>query len=189
MLLRGERQAGRGVSLLLNGDPQNPGRRAAVGLALSAETPGDLVVRGRPHDRPVALIAMTLTSAACGAPTTVVIGDDVVAVVGRIQARTDPRNRRHLCARRTGIHGSPAATAQRAVYGAVTPVIATGRITRILWISRALGRPLSICGARRSGGTFAVSTARNRQQRHRCRPDQQPAQHPEESSAGTAPCH
>src|SRR5271166_1725055 len=89
--------------LLIGGDAQDVGRRASIGLTLGTKTPRDLVVGLRPHDGALALVALTTTAAPQHAAATIVVRDDVVALVGGIQAGADPRDRGHLCARRAGI--------------------------------------------------------------------------------------
>src|SRR5208282_173586 len=89
--------------LLIGGDAQDVRRRASIGLTLGSETPRDLVVGLRPHDGALALVALTTTAPPLHASATIVIRDDVVALIGGIQASADPGDRRHLGTRRAVI--------------------------------------------------------------------------------------
>ena len=123
---------------LINRHAQDQGHRAGVGLALGAEAPGDLVVGLRPHHRPVALVVLAGASSPGHPAAAVVVRNDVVALIRRIAAGADPGDRRHLGAGRTGGDAAAVAGAQRAVDGAIAPIVALGPIAGILRIARAL---------------------------------------------------
>src|SRR5438034_1007986 len=107
---------------------------------------------------------MTPTVAATRSTAAIVIGNNIVTSVRRIETGADPCDRRHLRARRTGIYSSSATAAERAVNGAIAPVIALGGIARILRITGALRQTLA--GIRiQVSVPFAVGASRDRQQR------------------------
>src|SRR5208283_684402 len=88
--------------LLLNRHTQDQGDRTGVGLALGAETPRNLVIGLRAHQRPVALIVLAGTSPPGNPAATIVIRNDVIALIRRVAAGADPGNGRHLGSGRTG---------------------------------------------------------------------------------------
>src|SRR5207237_8857427 len=123
-----------GSLLLVRRHSHHDGRRAGVGLAGRTQAPDRVVVALGARQRPLTLHVVAEAPVAGRFPAAVVIGDDVVAVVGGVAAGADPGDRRHLGAGRTGVHGPPAAGAEKAVDRAVAPVIAGVWIARILRI-------------------------------------------------------
>src|SRR5882757_4007622 len=157
------------VLLLINRDTQDDGGGAGIGLALGPETPGDFVVVLRPHDRPISLIVLAGTPPPGHAAAAVIVRNDVVSLVRRIAAGADPRDRRHLRAGRTGIHAAAVTGTQRSVDGAVTPVVALGRIAGVLRVARALRSGLSRIRIRRRIAGLLLRASGHGQQGQRSR--------------------
>ena len=67
---------------------------------------------------------MAETALAGGFTTAVIVRDDIVFVVGRVEAGANPGDRRHLRAWRTGMRGTATATGYKAINGAIAPVVA-----------------------------------------------------------------
>jgi len=107
-------------------------------LALSTKTPHDLAVPRRANHATVPHVPLALTTAACDTPAAVVVRDDVVAFVGWIVAGTDPGNRRHFGAGRTGSRISSIAGAERAVHSTIAPIVASTGISGVLRVAGAL---------------------------------------------------
>src|SRR6185436_5880909 len=78
--------------------------------------------------RRIALVAIAQTTAAGALAAAVIVGDGVVLTVGRVVARADPGDQRHLRSRRAGALRAAAAIAEETVDRAVAPVIAAARI-------------------------------------------------------------
>src|SRR5258708_4978416 len=91
---------------LVNRHTPDEGGGAGIRRALGSETPGDFVVVLRPHDGPIALIVLAGTPPPGHAATAVIVRNNVVPLVRGIAAGADPGDRRHLRARRTGIHAA-----------------------------------------------------------------------------------
>src|SRR5262249_56788674 len=82
-------------------------------------------------DRLLAFGSGASTTKAEGLPAAVVVRDDVVLPVARMPAGPDPRDRRHLGARRARTLRAAAARAEEPIDGAVPPVVAALRIPRL----------------------------------------------------------
>jgi len=161
----GVSRRGSGLLLLINRHAQDQGDRAGVGLALGTKTPRDLVIGLRSNHGPVALIVLTGASTPGHSAAAVVVGNDVVALIGGIAAGTDPGDRRHFGAGRTGIDAAAVAGTQRPIDRAIAPIIALGSVSGILRVSRGLRRRLSGIWIRR--GRLGFRAARDRQQGQR----------------------
>src|SRR6516162_7122634 len=98
---------------------------------LAARTPV-VVVRFEGHvERLVALVAIAQTAAALTLAAAIIVGHDVVMPVGRVVTGSYPGDGRGLGARRAAVGRAPAAGAQEAVDGAVSPVLAGLRVAGI----------------------------------------------------------
>src|SRR5262245_34791567 len=64
--------------------------RAMVAHVLGAEAPDNVVVQLRPVDRRLALVGVAQALPAAAPAAAIVIRDDVVLVVGGVEARADP---------------------------------------------------------------------------------------------------
>ena len=101
----------------------------------------------------VAHVVVTQAAAATGLAAAVVVGNDVIQVVRRVPAGTDPGHGGHLRAGRAGVVGAAATTAEETIDGAVAPVIAGSRVARVCGRVAAGLRRYPVI-------TAAVSTAR-----------------------------
>ena len=111
---------------------QDNSRGAVInGAVLHAKAPVDVVVGKGAVGRRVVHVVIAEATAAGGLAAAVVVGNDVVQVVGRVPAGADPGHRVHAGARGAGIVGAAAATAEEAVDGAIAPVVAGCRIARV----------------------------------------------------------
>src|SRR5690242_2053230 len=123
------------------GDAQDHRHRAVVvGLGVG-HAPVDVVVTREPIHRLLVFITLAETITAAHLSAAVIVGNNVIASVGRIVAGANPGNGRGLCAGRTG-RGGPAATgAQKSINGTVLPILA------VLLIGARPGRFLRPCRA------------------------------------------
>src|SRR5262245_6965557 len=112
-------------------DTEDDGHRAVDRAALRAEAPEEVVVLHRHVQRPLRFRARAPAAHAERLAAAVVVGDDVVLPVARVAARPDPRDRRHLGARRTGVLRTAAARTEETVDGAVPPIVAARRIADV----------------------------------------------------------
>ena len=103
--------------------------RAVINNACLPHTPIDIVAFTRIIDWLVAFIAMAEAALAGSFATAVIVRNDIVPIVGRVEAGADPGYGGHLGSRRTGMGGTSAATGYKAINGAVTPVVAIVDIT------------------------------------------------------------
>lgn len=181
------------LALILDSYAENPGDGAGIRLARDPKAPRNLIVVLRSNERPVSLVTMTMTAPAGRTSATIVVRNDVIPAVGRIMARANPRDRRHLCPGWTCIDCTTTAATQRPVDCTVTPIIATGRITGILRIACFQGRlPATVWIHRRTSGP-GIRAARDRQQWQATGSDYETAQQRQHraprraASKGTAP--
>ena len=110
-------------------NPDDHTYRAVVDNAGLSHTPIDIIAFARVIDRLVAFVAMAETALAGGFATAIIVRDDIVFVVGRVEAGANPGDRRHLRTWRTRVRSTAAATGYKAIDGAVTPVVAIVDIT------------------------------------------------------------
>ena len=118
---------------------------------LRAYTPVDVIIGESAVWGFVAHVVVTQATAATGLAAAVVVGNNVIQVVRRVSAGTDPGHRGHLRAGRTGIVGAAATTAKETVDGTVAPIIAGSRIARVcVWVAAGLRRHPVVAAAVRS---------------------------------------
>src|SRR5262245_35205795 len=92
-------------------------RRAVIGDVRfrAARAPVVVVRLERNVQRRVALVAIAETPAARALAAAIVVGDRVILAVGRVVARADPSDERHLRSRRARALRAAAAVAEKAV--------------------------------------------------------------------------
>src|SRR5258707_7070537 len=118
-----------------------------------------VVARGPIHGL-FALVAVALAITAAHLSATVVVRDDVVALIGGIVTGADPGNRRRCRAGGAGVRGAAAAGAKKSVDGAVLPIVAAIRIIRCRFF-------LSLLSRGRPGRLRAQSTVDGQQRNER----------------------
>ena len=143
-----------------------------ISRALRAQAPVVIIGGMGPVGGPVPFVPVAEAVAAGRFAAAVVVGDDVILAVARVFAGADPGYCRHLRPRRATVDGAAAAGAQVAVNGAVAPVFAGRRVSRI---------------DSRRAGLFRVRGAGNRQQGHDRTAGDHPTQSTEKTPAGRRP--
>src|SRR3972149_6577032 len=113
------------------GGPENRPDRAVIAHVRGAEAPYDVVVELRAIDRRLALVGVAQAQAATALAAAVVVGDDVIFVVGRVQAGADPGGVGDRRAGRTLADAAAAAGAQEPVESAIAPVVALRRVAGV----------------------------------------------------------
>jgi len=139
---RNARCGGEGAHLRLLGRAHDARGRTMVGnigLGIS-RAPVVIVGLARLKERGVALVAIAETSAAAALAATIIIGDDVILAVTGVVTGADPGDGRHVGAGRTRRLRSSATSAQKAVDGAVPPIITGRRIAGVRFGRIARGR-------------------------------------------------
>ncbi len=79
----------------------------------------------------LAFRTVAIAAAADRFTAAIVVRDQIILVIHRIAAGTDPVYGRGLSARRTASLGTAATSAKRAANGAIPPVIATFRVAQL----------------------------------------------------------
>src|SRR5581483_4452259 len=102
-----------------------------VGLA-APRAPVIVVRLERSIQRRVALIPIAQTPPAGALATTIIVGHHIITPVRRVVTSANPGYRRLRRARRASVLRATATAAQITVNGAVTPILATRRILRVM---------------------------------------------------------
>ncbi len=110
------------LSVASGGLAEYYGDGAMIGACLRTETPENAGAVRREINRAIAFGVVARAALANALAAAVVVGDQVVTVVGRIVAGANPRNWRGLGARRAGRDRATAAGTERSTQCTVTPV-------------------------------------------------------------------
>ena len=155
--------------VLLYGEPEEQCRGAMIDVMAIAgsQAPVRVVALVRQVIRHIAFVAVAATTITGRLSAAVVVGNDVIAVIGRVAARSYPGHGCHFRSRGTGGVAAAAAAAKESVNGTITPVAA------FVWI---LGIVLV------TGGGFACT--RNRQKRDGRHADDRRSQPGKKTSPG-----
>jgi hypothetical protein len=105
--------------------------RAVIDNTGLAHTPIEVVTFTRVIDRLVALVALAEAALAGSFAAAVIVGDDIVLIISRVEAGANPGYGGHLGPWRTGVRGTTATAGYEAINGAVAPVVAVVDIA--LW--------------------------------------------------------